>query len=70
MTLNPSGLPEDFLGPQTLKVSAHRVKALKCGLHVQGAKNILWAHFVKVKGDTSYVFPSTRLVVVLRFGHN
>lgn len=60
-------LPENFLWPQTLKVSTHRVKPLKCGLHTQGAKEILWAHFVKVKGDTSNVSPSARLVIGLRF---
>lgn len=62
-------LPKNFLGSQTLKVSAHRVKPLKCGLHTQGAKEVFWAHFVKVKGDTSNVSPSARLVIDLRFVH-
>lgn len=70
MTFFPIGLPEDFLGPQTLEVSAHRVQALKCGLHTQGTKQIFGAHLVKVEGDTSYVSPGPRLVVVLRSGHN
>lgn len=64
------GLPENFLGPKTLKVSAHWVQALKCGLHIQWAKHIFGAHPVKVKGDAGYVFPSTWFVVVLSFGHN
>ena len=63
-------LPEDFLGPQTLKVSAHGVKALICGLHIQGAEQVLWAHFVEVKGDTGYVFPCAWLVTVLKSGNN
>lgn len=45
-------LPEDLLGPQTLKVGAHRVQALECGLHTQGAKHILGAYSVKVEGDS------------------
>lgn len=66
----PLGLPEDFLGPQTLEVSAHGVQTLKCGLHVQGTKYVFGTHPVKVKGDASYVSPGPRLVVVLRFEHN
>lgn len=61
------GLPEDFLWSQTLKVSAHRIKALKCSLHTQRAENILWAYSVKVKGDASDVLPSAWLVAGWRF---
>lgn len=64
-----STLPENFLGAQTLEVCANGVKTLKCGLHTQGPKHILWAHFVEVKGYTGYVFPITWLALVLRFQH-
>lgn len=62
-------LPENFLGSEALEVCTHRVKTLKCGLHTQGPKHILWAHFVEVKGHTSYVFPIAWLAVILRFQH-
>lgn len=63
-------LPENFLWSQTLKVSAHRIKALECSLHTQRAENILWAHSVKVKGDASDVLPSAWLVAGWRFEHD
>ena len=63
-------LPEDFLWPQTLKLSAHRVHALERSIHIQGAKDVLGAYLVEVKGDTSDVSPGPRLVAVLRFVHN
>lgn len=65
--LSPS-LPEDFLRPQTLEVSAHGVQALKCCLHTQRTKHVLRAQLVKIKGETSYVSPGPRFV--LRFVHN
>lgn len=71
LVLNPvlsPGLPEDFLGSQTLKVSAHRVQALKRCLHTQRTKHILWAQPVKVKGDSSDVFSGPWFV--LRFVYN
>lgn len=64
-----SPLPENFLGAQTLEVCTNRVETLKCGLHTQGSKHILWAHFVEVKGYTGYVFPITWLGVDLGFQH-
>eukprot|EP00066_Takifugu_rubripes_P029240 XP_011618506.1 PREDICTED: GMP reductase 2-like [Takifugu rubripes] len=61
-------LPEDFLWSQTLKVSAHGIKALKCSLHTQRAENILWAYSVKVEGDASDILPSAGLVRLLVSG--
>lgn len=63
-------LPEHFLWSQTLEVSAHGIKALKCSLHTQRAENILWAYSVKIEGDASDVLPSAGLVVGWRFEHD
>lgn len=62
--------PENFFWPQTLEVSAHRIQALKCGFHTQGAKKIPRTGFVEVKSDLSYVFTIPRLVEIFGFSHD
>lgn len=56
--------PENFLGPQTLEVSAHAVQALKCSLHTQRTEYVFGAYPVEVKGHSGYVSSSARFVLV------
>lgn len=56
-------VPEDFLGPQALEVSADGIQAAEGGVDTQGTEHVLGVHPVKVEGDSGDIFPVARLVV-------
>ena len=49
-------IPEDFLGPQALEVSADGVQAPVGGIDAQRTKDVLGVDPVEVKGDAGNVF--------------